>query len=239
MTGPTAVPCARCGAPMREHGTASHLSVVVEMRCVHCGAIERLPASDAAQRVLALRGLGAQRRWAEDAAHGPALAYLRLMENDSLVLAPYAFGFVLVIVSVARAGVLVPWTALPIGVVGGAGLATFVVWRALRGYLRRVLGPLIATRADVTGRERCRRCGGELPEAASAFVTCSYCEAPNLQSRAVAAAWRRQIDDALVYARETAAHVTAAGERVGRSLRAAFFVGALGGGGLAYALAAC
>jgi len=239
VTGPTAIPCARCGAPMREHGAASHLSVVVEMRCVHCGTLERLPAADAAQRALALRALGVQRRWAEDAAHGPALAYLKLMENGSLFLAPYAFGLVLVIASVARAGALVPWTALPIGVVGGAGLATFVVWRALRGYLRRVLGPLIVTRADVTGRERCRRCGGELAKAASAFVTCSYCDAPNLQSRAVAAAWRREIDDALLYARETAAHVTAAGERVGWALRAAFFVGALGGGGLAYTLAAC
>ena len=239
MTGPTAIPCARCGAPMREHGTASHLSVVVEMRCVHCGALERLPAADTAQRVLALRALGAQRRWADDAAHGPALAYLRLMENGSLFVAPYAFGLALVVVSGARAGMLVPWTAMPIGVVGGAGLATYVVWRALRGYMRRVLGPLIATRPDVTGRERCRRCGGELPEAASAFVTCSYCDAPNLASRAVAAAWRRQIDDALIYARETATRVTAAGERVARSLRAAFFVGALGGGGLAYALATC
>jgi hypothetical protein len=68
MTGatqPTNVPCARCGAPMREVAT-SHLDAAVEMRCGFCAAVELLPR-DAEARVLALRALLVERRWAEDA----------------------------------------------------------------------------------------------------------------------------------------------------------------------------
>jgi len=239
MSGPTSIPCARCGAPMREHGTQSHLSVVVELRCVHCGTVERLPAADAAQRVLALRALGAQRRWADDAARGPALAYLKLMENASLFMAPWAFGALVLVATIANAGVWTAWTAFPIGVIAGAGLLTYLAFARSRRELRQVLGPLIVARSGASHSECCRRCGGELPVAGSAFVTCSYCSAPNLASRAVAGGWRREIDAALLYARETATQITAAGQRVARRFQLAFFVGAAGGGGLAYALAAC
>jgi len=236
MTEPTAIPCGRCGAPMRETGSASHLTVTVDMQCVHCGAREGLPA-DLRQRVLALRALRVQRRWAEDAAHGPAIAYLKLMENGSLFLAPYAFGIVMLAATLANARAWNATSALPVGIIGGAGLATLVAWRYLRGYLRRVLGPLIGASPGVPGRpERCRRCGGELPAATGAFATCGYCDAPNLTS---GAGLRGHVDATLLYAHQTAAHVTAAGQRVATWFRRAFFVGALGGGGLAYALAAC
>jgi hypothetical protein len=235
---PTNVPCARCGAPMREHG-ASHLAAAVEVRCGCCGAAELLPA-DAQQRVLALRSLALQRRWAQDAASGPALTYLRLMESGAAFLLPYAFAALLVVGTLLGRSAITRFDALPIGVVGGALAGTYVAFRIARRRLRATLGPLIRSFPGAPGRpQRCRRCGGELPAAASAFVECAYCGAANLSSHAAAveraAALRGETADALLHAAETASVVAAAGRFVGRAFMAAFVVGAVGGTALAVA----
>lgn len=225
---PTNVPCARCGAPMRETGT-SHVAATVTMTCECCGASEHLPA-DARLRVLALRSLAMQRRWARDAVCGPALAYLKLMETSRTVMMPYAFAALLVIATVLRAPAS-RYTLLPVGVIGGAALATYVAYRISHKRLRATLGPLLRSFPGDPGRpQRCRRCGGELPAASAAFVECEYCGAPNLESHAVAvehaAELRAGTDAARLYARETAVQVAAAGRFAARLLAAAFVAGA-------------
>ena len=230
---PTNVPCRRCGAPLREDGD-SHLAASVTMRCAHCGETEPLPR-DTAERVLAVRALRAERRWAEDAAQGPAIAYLRIMERGGMFVAPYLFAAVIAVVSVAT----VPrtmYTLLPIGVIGGAACATYVAFRMSRARLRATLTPLIRAFPGPPGRPaRCRRCGGELPQGASAFVACAYCDAPNLTF--VAATEHIVVrDEARLYAHETAAEVARAGAFVSRAFTVAFVIGAASGGALAIAL---
>lgn len=228
---PTNVPCARCGAPMRpmrEPGT-DHLAASVIVTCDCCGASERLPA-DASERVLAVCNLLVQRQWAQDAACGPALAYLKLMETSKTVMMPYAFGAMLVVATVLRAPAS-PYTMIPIGVIGGAAVATYLAYRVARRRLRATVGPLIRSFPGVAGQpQRCRRCGGELPAMVVAFVECEYCRAPNLASHAVAsehaAALRAQAGDARLYAGETAAQVASVGRFASRLFIAGFFAGA-------------
>ena len=222
---------------MRERGT-SHLAATVEMSCGFCGATESLPGDDQ-QKVLALRSLLVQRRWAEDAACGPALAYLKMLESGRMIMLPYAFGAFLVVATLLRDGRTSPYAALPIGVIGGASLATFLAYRIARTRLRRTLGPLIRSFPGSPGRpQRCRRCGAELPAAPGAFVECRYCKAANLASHEIlaehAAIAREQTADALLYARGTAAQVTAAGTFVGRAFKLAFITGAAVGAILAF-----
>jgi hypothetical protein len=70
MMEATSIPCSRCGATLREVvGKVSDTEV--QLVCDWCGATDSLPA-DAARRVLALQVLAAERRWATDAATGPA-----------------------------------------------------------------------------------------------------------------------------------------------------------------------
>jgi DNA-directed RNA polymerase subunit RPC12/RpoP len=236
---PTNIPCGRCGAPMREvnDGDTSHLAATVPMRCSYCGAVEQLPV-DAQQRVLALRSLRIQRRWAEDAATGPALTYLKIVEGDTMFLAPYAMAAVML---VAMYVLTRPASLFPIGVIAGSAVATFLALRIARPRLRRTLGPLIRAFPGVPGRpQRCRRCGGELPATTHAFVECTYCNAPNLASRAVAAANAAALVDrrseALAYARDTTDEVAAAGRFVSRALYVAAVVGMVGGGMIAAVL---
>jgi DNA-directed RNA polymerase subunit RPC12/RpoP len=236
---PTNVPCARCGAPMRED-PGSHLAASVVMRCGYCGATELLPA-DAEQRVLALRSLEVERRWAEDAARGPAVTYLRLVESSGTFLVSYAFAGALLVAQIAWHG-LSAWAAFPIGVIGGAGLATYLAVVVARRRLRATLGPLIRAFPGPPGRpQRCRRCGAELPMSASAFVACRYCDAPNLTSYAIASAHgtalREQTADARLYAAETAGEVAAAGRFVARAITGAFVVGAAAGVAVAHLIA--
>ena len=229
---PTNVPCRRCGAPLREEGD-SHLARAVTMRCAHCGETELLPR-DTAERVLAVRALRAERRWAEDAARGPALAYLRIMERGGMFVAPYLFAAVIAAASVATAR-LTLYTLLPIGIIGGAACGTYVAFRLSRARLRATLTPLIRAFPGPPGRPaRCRRCGGELPPGASAFVACAYCDAPNLTF--IAASEHVVVrDEARLYAHETAAEVARAGRFVSRAFTLAFAIGAGGGGMLAIA----
>jgi hypothetical protein len=220
---------------MREAST-SHLDASVTMRCASCGGAEQLPR-DRERRVLAMRALLLERTWAADAASGPALAYLKVLEGGALFLAPYLFGGVLVLATMAMSGMIAP---LPIGVLGGAGVATAIALRVCRGRLRRTLVPLIRAIPAAPGcAQRCRRCGGDLPRVTTAFVTCGYCQAPNLASQDAiaqhAATLRAETSDALLYAASTREAVDAAGRFVQRALTAAFLAGA--GGGAAIALA--
>lgn len=231
---PTNIPCGRCGAPMHEDGT-SHLAANVAMRCVYCGAVEMLPA-DAGHRVLAIRAMRMQRRWAEDAARGPALAYLKMMEGSWMFVAPYGLGALLVAASLLRSGVS-SYTVVPIGIVVGIALASFAALRLGRRRLNTTLVPLIRALPAEPGRpQRCRRCGGALPASPSAFVSCRHCDAPNLASRtqiaANHAALAAQRDQGLAYAAETTASVAASGRFVARAMYVAFVVGAAGGGAL-------
>ena len=218
---------------MREtrESSASHVAATVPMVCDFCGATEQLPA-DARQRVLALRVLATERRWASDAATGPALAYLKMMETSKTVMMPYAFGLLLAIATVLRAPPS-PYTRIPIGVIGGAALATYLVYRVCRARLRSTVGPLIRAFPALAGpgtQQRCRRCGGELPATVVAFVECAYCGAANLLSHAAAVehadVLRARTADQRLYARETADRVAAEGRWVARLFTAGFFVGA-------------
>jgi hypothetical protein len=126
---------------------------------------------------------------------------------------------------------------VPLGVVGGAALATYLAFLVARRRLRATLGPLICSFPGTPGRpRRCRRCGGELPLASgAAFVECVYCRAANLSSRALAADDARRMRDdtdrAQLYAAATATRVEAAGRTVARLFTAATLAG-MGLGGL-------
>ncbi|MEZ4364303.1 MAG: hypothetical protein R3B48_29280 [Kofleriaceae bacterium] len=232
---PTNVPCRRCGAPMRAQSDR-HLDAAVAMVCEHCGAAEELPAEEA-RRVLALRALRMERQWAEDAASGPALTYLRTMERAGPLLLPYAFGVVLVAATALRGG-LTSAIGLPLGVVVGAGLASFLALRVSRRRLRAVLGPLLRAAPGLPGRaQRCRRCGGELPASAAALVECPFCQAPNLVSGAVAAQLASELEaqtrSARAHAAAAAPHLDAAARFVRRAFQLAFLAGAALGAGAA------
>ncbi|HEU0036291.1 MAG TPA: hypothetical protein VFQ53_37015 [Kofleriaceae bacterium] len=234
MTEPTNIPCGRCGAPMHEDA-GGHLAAAIEMRCVYCGAIDALPR-DAEQRVLAMRALRQQRRWAEDAARGPILTYVRMFERPGWLFAPYLFGAFVLAVGAVQAGRL---AAVPIGIVGGIAAASYgAVWRARRRLAATVVPLLRALPAEPGLPQRCRRCGGALPASASAFVTCRYCDAPNLASRAVLGAHHAvlaaQTSLGHAYATETATALAHEGRHVARLLRGAFFVGAAVGGGVGW-----
>jgi hypothetical protein len=222
---------------MREAGTSHHAAVVV-VTCACCGAREDLPGEPGA-RVLALRRLGAERRWAEDAANGPALAYFRWCEAGATMLAPYLFGGLLVTATAVRGG---PHAFVPVCAVVGAAAATWAALRIARVRLRATLAPLVWAAPGVPGRpQRCRRCGGELPAATGAFAECAYCGAANLESRAAWAAHaselRGEVRDAMAYAHATRDEVDRAGRFVARLVRTAFALGAVIGGGLGLALA--
>jgi hypothetical protein len=218
---------------MRASGS-SHLDATVEMKCEHCGATEALPG-DAERRVLALRALLVERRWAEDAASGPALGYLRMMERAGPVVTPYLFGAFLVVATVLHGAVMTPWTVVPLGVVGGAGVASYLALRVCRRRLRAVMAPLLRAAPGAPGRpQRCRRCGGELPAGDEAFRDCGFCSAPNLASNegAVELAGRLRAGAAAGHAQAAAAapHLEAAARFVVRTFRAAFLIGVVAGG---------
>lgn len=236
---PTNVPCARCGAPMREAGS-SHLDATVAMVCGNCGACEKLPA-DSQRRVLALRQLLVQRKWAEDAANGPAVAYLRIVESAGMFVGPYLYAAVMMIAVTVYAGGVYSW--VPFGVIGGAAVASAVAFAMARKRLRATLSPLIRAWPGPAGfAHRCRRCGGELARLPGAFVTCAYCAAPNLVSQDSAArqasVLRDETADRRLYAAGTAEVVAAAGRFVQKAFTTAFFVGVGAGGVLAWCLGA-
>lgn len=234
-TAATCVPCRRCGAPLRERALTDrtdHLAGEVELACAFCGTVDRL-STDADRRVLALRVLRAERRWAEDAAVGPALAYLALVERDGLFVAPYAFGAIVVAATTVTGGANT-WAAPLSGALAGAALASLAALRLARRRLRTTLTPLVRAAPGDPGQAlRCRRCGAALPLAARGFLTCASCEAPNLVpppiAAGLAAALRDHTHHALLDAAATAAHLRAEGAWVRRLLRGAVVAGAVVG----------
>lgn len=219
--------------------TTSYLDAAVEMRCGHCGAVELLPR-DAQARVLALRSLAMERRWAEDAARGPAIAYLKIMEDPGPFVLPYMFG-----AAIATATAIATpsqWSVIPIGAIGGAAISAVVALALSRRRLRATVAPLVRAFTGSAGQaRRCRRCGAELPPHGGAFVTCAYCEAANLISRdaAVERAGELTVEarDARLYAVETAETVRQAGVYVARMFRLAFVIGVGAGVGVAWLVA--
>lgn len=250
---PACAPCARCGAPMREQNAAQTTAMQVVLVCAFCGAYESVPAEHN-QKMIALRTLNAQRRWAEDVIRGPALTLLRWREGGTMVTYLASYGFMLLMVlgtaasqwsilfelfrlateetpagDVARQAI-----ALQVGMAGGVlgvSVATIgsVFW--ISAMLKRELAPYAsASPPSMPGRPmRCRRCGAELVVLSSGVVTCGFCRAENFVQKVDAHMQVAQMAQIVRAAQQMAiaskAHMDAINGRVRSRLMLAFFLG--------------
>ena len=236
----TPVPCKRCGAP-------THVQPDLALVCRFCGTPDRLP-QDTLARVLEIRGrlAMAASRVAQVAATEAALA--SLFERPGAfwtVMGPWPLLAVLVTTNAAF-GLVTRLGALPdsvpdevrVDLVVGAlygpffviGLAVSFPFALLVGrftYRRRVR-PLLAARPPTYAGAamRCRACGGDLPQAREAFVTCRYCASPNAIVPGMTANAARALDEEIAGYRARAsgalAGTTVAATHMTRTLVLAF-----------------
>lgn len=172
----------------------------VTMQCSFCSAQEVLPANRA-ERVLRLRKRLQEIRWAREAREGTAIGIAKVAESYPRMMKPAAifvacitaFNFLRSSVSLLMSdsdgwvifGALV--SALPVpavfaAVIGGTTLS-------LRAYSKELRPLLEAVPSDASSTAlRCRCCGAPITAGAGdgAFVTCTFCDAPNLIGEASA-----------------------------------------------------
>jgi hypothetical protein len=247
------MPCARCGAPMSEDNAQQISATHVMLGCAFCGTRESLP-NEPNQKLIALRTLNAQRRWAEDAIRGPALTLLRWRDGGTLMTYVGSYGFLLAMVAATFASqgqALLPILrlaledtptgnaareslAMQMGSVGGVlgvSIATIaaVFWTAAT--VRREIGPYASARPPAyPGRPvRCRRCGAELVLGASGVVACGFCRADNFVHDASAHAHVAELANVVRQAQQLAVSSKVQMDRVNARVRArlmlAFFLG--------------
>ena len=202
----TPIPCQRCGAPMRElpmpHADG------VKMQCSFCNAEETLPANRA-ERVLRLRQRLQEISRAREAREGTAIGIAKVAESYPRMMKPAvifvacmtAFNFLRSSVSLLMSnsdawvilGALVSALSVPAvfaAVIGGTTLS-------LRAYAKELRPLLEAVPSDASSTAlRCRCCGAPITAGAGdgAFVTCTFCDAPNLIGDASAAHRASQLE---------------------------------------------
>ena len=247
---------------MREENAGAHVALQVALVCAQCGARDYVPG-DWNQKLIALRMLGQQRRWADDAIRGPGLTLLRWAEGDTLNTYLVSYGFMIFVVlggMVQAFGALMPSSvpgkpappmtsdvaktlALYVGMSGGViglSVATIATVFAIRTYLRRVLVPMTAAAPpEAQGRPaRCRRCGADLTFGAHGVTKCVYCRAENFIAGADASAHVAAVAAATHQAQLHAAHSKRAMDRVNGHVQLAMMAAFLGGGPVGYILTA-
>jgi hypothetical protein len=186
--------------------------------------------------VLALQVLAAERRWATDAATGPAAGLLAFTEGRYLSSLLVNGGFVVAmtfaigLASGGAAGAFGPMagSVLPLASgLGGVALAFVFVRRRLRA----VLGPILAAAPPATpgAPSRCRSCGGDIGYGSAGIVQCRYCGSSNLATAAIFAARAEALASAATRERRSAVNTqqVAAGltQRIGWILSAGMVVG--------------
>ncbi|CAN5666364.1 hypothetical protein BH09MYX1_BH09MYX1_50620 [soil metagenome] len=201
--------CRRCGAPCDVAPDAS-------LRCRHCGAIDRLP-TDELGRALEIRGrlVVAASRVAQ--VSGTERAVAGIFEGRRAfftLMGPWPI-LALLITASAAWNVHETLSALPPSVpasvrteiiVAAAYGPLFVIGIALSFPMALIVGRMSyrgRTRTQLLARPplgqgapmRCRACGGDLPSATDAFVTCRYCRTQNLVTAATAEEVKRRIEE--------------------------------------------
>lgn len=183
---------------MREQ--QSSLANDVTMQCSFCNAQETLPANRA-ERVLRLRKRLQEIRWAREAREGTAIGIAKVAESYPRMMKPAAifvacvtaFNFLRSGVSLLMSdsdgwsilGTLVSALSVPAifaALIGGTTLS-------LRAYAKELRPLLEAVPSDASSTSlRCRCCGAPITASArdGAFVTCAFCDAPNLIGEASA-----------------------------------------------------
>jgi hypothetical protein len=188
---------------MREQ-SEGHDAWCVRVSCTFCQSVEELPR-DLTERVSALRARLSELSAAKAALHGPSRLVASL--SDSRYLLP-TLGLPLAVMllqlppavqrlrpaladpRIAHADKLMlldaNFTSLSqmLGFVLGIALA----WLITRAHYQRALRPHLLARASAEAGlpTRCRCCGGGLPDAPTAFITCRYCNTQNLVTEEVA-----------------------------------------------------
>ncbi|MBC7172974.1 MAG: hypothetical protein H5U40_11120 [Polyangiaceae bacterium] len=195
----TPIVCRTCGGVMDLHADAS-------LTCGFCGARDQLPA-DQLSRVIEIKNRLALAEQRAGQVRGFDTIVTTIFENpDSLLRVTGVYLATAIAVAVLSAVNLVQiLSSIPEGVSSGV-IAQIVVSSALapsmlggmvlslgvaffvgRDRFRRHLRPILLARPpERPGAPfRCRACGGDLPEARTADVACTYCRTLNLVPKAL------------------------------------------------------
>lgn len=220
MTGLEGAPilCRRCGAP-------SEVLPDMSLRCRHCGNPDRLPP-DELGRALEIRGrlTLAASRVSQLAGTEQALAGIFEKRGAFVtVMGPWPILAVLVVAYAifgtyntlsnlpaavpdsVRLELVVAAAYGPLFVLGITISFPFALLVGRFSYSRRVR-PQIAARPPFHpgAPMRCRACGGDLPHAADAFVTCRFCRTPNVVASQTAEQMKRSLDEEIAGYRQRA-----------------------------------
>jgi hypothetical protein len=245
------IPCSKCGAPMRD--LPQYFGYV---GCGYCGTTEELPP-DAAGRVRRLRGRLLALAQAERDVHEADLSVARRIESfnrtwiaGTLKAAAGPLTIIIVVIAANLAFPIGPWSdpmVLPLFTRLVVPFTTTLACIFL-GYLvvsrryRRKLRPRLLARAPLQlgSPTRCRRCGGNLPDAREAFVRCLFCRATNLVTPEIASERERLLSAEIEYYIARAAGVRDAPLDHARLVSAGVVIGQLigmvGGVGLGFLL---
>ncbi len=251
------------GAPIlcRRCGGASDMGPDASLRCRYCGNVDRLPP-DELGRALEIRGrlVLAASRVAQVTGTERALA--GIFEGSRAffsLMGPWPILAALVIANAVwsahgtlaslpavvpdstRFEIVVASVYGPLFVLGITLSFPIALLVGRRSYRRGVRSKLVARPAAAPGAPmRCRACGGDLPAARDAFVTCRYCRTPNLLAAQTAEEVKRRTDEELAeyHARANGiyAATSAASTHMSRTLIASFalvYVGVIAFGMLA------
>lgn len=221
------------GAPIlcRRCGGASDMAPDASLRCRYCGNLDRLPP-DELGRALEIRGrlILAASRVAQVTGTERALA--GIFEGSRAfftLMGPWPILAVLVIANAAwslhstlanlpavvpdstRVELIVAAAYGPLFVLGLTLSSPVALLVGRRSYRRGVRSKLVARPAATPGAPmRCRACGGDLPQAADAFVTCRYCRTQNLLAPQSAEEVKRRADEEIAEYRARANGIYAA-----------------------------